>query len=217
MKTMNLEFRKIIIPVVLGILLLGVVFGIASYTKKGDKKETQEQSQQSEESLFTNLEPSKDQNTDQTSIEVKGKTKSKRNTVVINGEKVKVNKNSEFSTSVSLNEGQNEILVEVTTPNNKKDSKRLVITRKAGDGSATEEQKQTETPAQPQGNGQGQPGQPGTQAPGTTTPTPDGTPVPQTGELSKTGPKENAALAISAIVLALLYWQRSKRDLKLKA
>lgn len=221
---MNFDFKKLIVPAIIVILFLGVIFGISAFRKAPKDSTTTTQ----QESIFTSLEPADNIESDQSAVEVKGKVKSRRDVVRVNGEKVKVDKNGAFSTTVNLNEGANDISIEAETPNKKKDQRKITVIKKN-----IAQEKQNQTLNQPQGdvkgsetpapNGQAQkPSAPGT-SPGAGG---QGAPAPQTSPdgttkggqpLAEAGPKENAALALTALGFTYYFWKRSRKPLKNRA
>lgn len=187
---MKFEFKRLILPIFLLLLLVGIIFGVASYnsSKKMDGGNTQTQT----EAIFEQVSPSSDIETDQSSIKVSGKTTSGKDQVFVNGKKISINKNGEFDTEISLNNGENEILFEAVSPNNVKEQKRIKITKR--EAKAPEVKPQT---------------------PSTTNPNEGTTNVtPESGQLTDTGPKENTTFAFSVLILLTFYWLKSRKKLK---
>jgi len=188
----DINIGKIIIPILLVLILVGIIVGIIRFQSSRNT------------GLLIDLKPSENTSTDQDRITVEGRTNSSQNEVGINSQEVEVSNNGEFKADVALNPGENEIIVQVKSFDGRTQTKTIVVTRNDGEvpqnAPPVEKESPKETPVQA-------PSQPSaTQAPAESGALEEG--------LSSTGPKENAALALTFLILFGNYWLRSRKKLK---
>ena len=187
----NFEYKRLILPFVLVIILIGIVWGYLSFQSQ-DSSENNGNGQEVilDEELLENMSPSVTTETDKETITVSGKTNSGDNKVSVNGGEAKVESDGTFKAEVPLNDGENNIFVEVTGSDNHFIQKNVKVTKKKATA----------------GNGAEAPSSPGT---------PSKPEVPTAnGEISDTGPIENFALALAALGFFGFMWFRSRNNLK---
>jgi len=182
---MNFEFRKLILPILLFLFLIGVFLGFSKYQKAskidGDK------------AILEDLVPSENIETEQSTFQISGRTASKKNQVIINGQKATLDNEGSFSLDVSLVDGQNEVLVEVVTSIGKKEEKRIMITKKTAVTREKEADLAEKEATTGEVGGQISNGK---------------------GEFTEAGPVENAALFLTGTFLVLYIYRRSKQNLQ---
>ncbi|MCL5093605.1 MAG: hypothetical protein M1355_00495 [Patescibacteria group bacterium] len=188
---MKFDVRKLIIPAVLILILIGAILGIVRY-----------QSARSTD-LIINTNPSGNVATSQSKINIEGTTNNFQNIVTINGEKVDVQKDGSFQKEVTLKDGENEITIQATAFDGRSQTKKIVVTKTAPGSPQEKQQAPIAVPNQPQ---ETQPASPETQS--------QEMPQEEQSELAASGPRENAILFFTILTISYIYWRKSRKKLK---
>lgn len=189
--------KKFAIPIILLIILIGVIIGIVNFVGRDETP------------VVSISEPKGEFTSSSEDIVVKGDTNSLNNEIFVNGVQAEISDDKSFQAKVPLDEGENEITIEVVTRSGREITQRIEGTRASGtvkeDEKITDgEEKEGDSLKVPEGG-----------VVGDTPAVPDKTLPTGEGEeaLPKSGPKENAAIGFGILVAMLYFYFHSKKVL----
>jgi len=204
MNIKEINFSKFVVPMILLFLFIGTIFGIVNYQRTKNTETYEKPKEQDvvkdELKIIKKLEPENTMETNSDTQEISGKLNGRRNKVTINGEKQKLDRGNTFKKEVALKEGENEIIIVAENAKGEKETKRIIIRKivlnEQGQpkneegkvlGSETQKDQVTNSGINAE-NGA----------------------LVGNGALAETGPKENAAMAITFIGIVLYFWRKSR-------
>lgn len=201
METVVDIIKKLAIPIILLLLIIGVIVGISNFQRRSSEPEVKI------------TEPSGNFETDQEKIVVKGETNSLNNEIFINDIQAEISDDKTFHAEVPLSEGDNEIRVEVVTRTGRQitqkiEGKRTTKIAEGQNGEEIEGEKKTDGTEIPEKEVLGEAPQGPGAAPPTTQPV-----APGEDPLTKAGPAENAAVGFGILTVTLYFYKRSRQKL----